>query len=247
MTHPDIELLNTVYPAVPAVDLPKSGGGLARFVDADDYLPLSGGTITGDLNVKHPDIEATLADNGISETTWPQNLCGFDKNDIKTSFFGEAVYPNGDIAAGIWAYNYDTSGNQVSSNNISVIAKKDGTKSYNVSNQAAFRAAIGCNPVAYTPTWSQYGTPPHWHCRVSNGICHFMYQGPASATPTNTLLCTFPAACRPSVQTWIPFVKGGGAYGVATVSESDGKLTVNLISSTTNTARLIIDASWPVA
>lgn len=51
MAHPDIELLNTVYPAVPAVDLPKSGGGLARFVDADDYLPLSGGTITGDLSV----------------------------------------------------------------------------------------------------------------------------------------------------------------------------------------------------
>lgn len=51
MTHPDIELLNTVYPDVPAVDLPKSGGGLARFVDADDYLPLTGGTITGDLTV----------------------------------------------------------------------------------------------------------------------------------------------------------------------------------------------------
>lgn len=51
MTHPDIELLNTIYPAVPAVDLPKSGGGLARFVDADDYLPLTGGTITGDLTV----------------------------------------------------------------------------------------------------------------------------------------------------------------------------------------------------
>ena len=51
MAHPDIELLNTVYPSVPAVDLPKSGGGLARFVDADDYLPLTGGTITGNLTV----------------------------------------------------------------------------------------------------------------------------------------------------------------------------------------------------
>lgn len=36
MAHPDIELLNTVYPSVPAVDLPKSGGGLARFVDIND-------------------------------------------------------------------------------------------------------------------------------------------------------------------------------------------------------------------
>lgn len=38
MAHPDIELLNTVYSAVPAVDLPKSGGGLARFVDEGDVM-----------------------------------------------------------------------------------------------------------------------------------------------------------------------------------------------------------------
>lgn len=36
MAHPDIELLNAVYSSVPAVDLPKSGGGLARFVDIND-------------------------------------------------------------------------------------------------------------------------------------------------------------------------------------------------------------------
>ena len=65
MTHPNIELLNTVYPAVPAVDLPKSGGGLARFVDADDYLPITGGTITGNLAVNGDvsfDGEATIAE-----------------------------------------------------------------------------------------------------------------------------------------------------------------------------------------
>lgn len=45
MTHPDIELLNTVYPAVPAVDLPKSGGGLARFVDIND-TQLAYGSLT---------------------------------------------------------------------------------------------------------------------------------------------------------------------------------------------------------
>ena len=74
MTHPDIELLNTVYPAVPAVDLPKSGGGLARFVDADDYLPLTGGTITGDLDVDG-DVSfndgVTIAD----PSAWRNALC----------------------------------------------------------------------------------------------------------------------------------------------------------------------------
>lgn len=50
MTHPDIELLNTVYPAVPAVDLPKSGGGLARFVDAEEVLHISKTRATGDFD-----------------------------------------------------------------------------------------------------------------------------------------------------------------------------------------------------
>ena len=44
MAHPDIELLNTVYSNVHAVDLPKSGGGLARFVDASE--PLAYGSLT---------------------------------------------------------------------------------------------------------------------------------------------------------------------------------------------------------
>lgn len=117
------------------------------------YLPLSGGTLTGNLNVKHSNIDAKLANNGISANTWPQDICGLDKNDAKTSFFGEAIYTGGDIAAGVWAYNYDTSGNQVSSNSLTVIAKKDGTKSYGVSDQAAFRTAIG---VSYSNATSLY-------------------------------------------------------------------------------------------
>ena len=37
---PDIELLGAVYPDVPAVDLPKAGGGTVRFyeINASDYV-----------------------------------------------------------------------------------------------------------------------------------------------------------------------------------------------------------------
>lgn len=42
MAHPDIELLNAVYPSVPAVDLPKSGGGFARFYDSPPVYTLLG-------------------------------------------------------------------------------------------------------------------------------------------------------------------------------------------------------------
>ena len=36
MAHPDISLMNAVYPAVPAIDLPINGGGTARFMDTTD-------------------------------------------------------------------------------------------------------------------------------------------------------------------------------------------------------------------
>lgn len=36
MAHPNIDLMGAVYPAVPAVTLPKSGGGTATFTDTFD-------------------------------------------------------------------------------------------------------------------------------------------------------------------------------------------------------------------
>lgn len=36
----NISLLGADYPDVPAVDLPITGGGTARFVDADDFTPV---------------------------------------------------------------------------------------------------------------------------------------------------------------------------------------------------------------
>ena len=44
----NISLLGADYPDVPAVDLPKTGGGTARFVDADDFTTYSTLTVQYD-------------------------------------------------------------------------------------------------------------------------------------------------------------------------------------------------------
>ena len=36
MAHPNIDLMGAVYPTVPAVVLPKEGGGTATFTDTSD-------------------------------------------------------------------------------------------------------------------------------------------------------------------------------------------------------------------
>ena len=43
----NISLLGADYPDVPAVDLPKTGGGTARFVDADDIPVIKTNSFTG--------------------------------------------------------------------------------------------------------------------------------------------------------------------------------------------------------
>ena len=111
MTHPDIELLNTVYHAVPAVDLPKSGGGLARFIDADDYLPLSGGTLTGDLEINDSNLylvnttaDITKNNNDVSANT--NAYCGMtDTNGEFYSYMGGYLYTDGGVQTRVAAHN----------------------------------------------------------------------------------------------------------------------------------------------
>lgn len=106
------------------------------------FLPLTGGTLTGNLMVKHSGVDASKADNGRTSTTWPADIQGADVGGRRTSFFGESVYANGDIAAGIFAYNFDTNGDQIGSNYLNVAIKKDGTKFYGLGDAGAFRNAL---------------------------------------------------------------------------------------------------------
>jgi len=111
------------------------------------YLPIAGGTLTGELNIRHNQIDNKQANNGISANTWPVDVQGIDKNGLSTSFFGEAIYTTGDVAAGIFSYNHDTTGAQVSTNYLMVGSRKDGTRYFTVGDKAAFLTALGIGTV----------------------------------------------------------------------------------------------------
>ena len=81
---------------------------------------------------------------------------------------------------------------------------------------------------------------------MEGGICHFFYQGAAKAHSANALLCTLPSGCRPSEQTFAPFVKNANAYGVVVI-QTTGRVEVSAISSTSASGRIYVNASWPVA
>lgn len=91
---PDIELLGATYPDVPAVDLPKSGGGTARFYDPDEILyaasPTSGGPATRTNALPYGVVDSTSTRTaltvtipGISELY--DGLCVLVKNNVAAS------------------------------------------------------------------------------------------------------------------------------------------------------------------
>lgn len=60
MAHPNIELMGAVYPTVPAVTLPKQGGGTATFTDTFD----TANATASDINVGSSAYVAGVLVNG---------------------------------------------------------------------------------------------------------------------------------------------------------------------------------------
>lgn len=117
------------------------------------YLPLSGGTVTGNITTKssantcfmaqHDYLDAKQANNGITETRWPTGAQVKDKNGLPIANFCTSVYTSGVVGASIYAYNYNTSGTQVGSGHINIKVDKSGNVTYDVTTPQAFRNAIG--------------------------------------------------------------------------------------------------------
>lgn len=135
------------YSSVPSYYLPDLSG---------TYVPKTGAyltnAMTGPIEIKNSNFDATEANNGVSSTIWPMNIGGNDANGKRVAFYGESIYANGDIANSIFAYNFDTSGNQVGSNYINVLVAKDGSQKYTLGSPAAFRTALGTDSVYYPLT-----------------------------------------------------------------------------------------------
>jgi len=115
------------------------------------FVKKTGDTMTGDLTInkgtpavytKGSGINAAAANNGSSSTQYG-GLYVYDKNGRAINYHGAVASSSGPITAEIVAYNYNTSGQQTGVNYIQATVAKDGTRSYTVSDPAAFRSAIG--------------------------------------------------------------------------------------------------------
>jgi hypothetical protein len=101
---PDIDLNGATYPDVPAVDLPKSGGGLARFYDPSeiDYAssPTSGGNadrtnamLFGSVDSTSTATACTATVAGLDELV--DGTCIYLRNHVVTSASGFTLNVNG--------------------------------------------------------------------------------------------------------------------------------------------------------
>lgn len=133
------------YPVACTYTLEKSVPSNAVFTDSsgNNKVPLAGGTMTGSLNAKFTGIDASKANNNVSSTQYPTT---FNIQDTAGRIIGRietAVYPSGTIALYGYVRNYNTSGTQVAQKGIGMYMDKSGNLTYNVSDPANFRSAIG--------------------------------------------------------------------------------------------------------
>lgn len=114
---PDIELMGATYPDVPAVDLPKSGGGNARFYDPSEIKyaasETSGGPATRTNGLPYGVVDGTSTATAftvtISEiTTLYDGLCILVKNNVIASKADCTLNVNG---LGAKRIHYNTASN----------------------------------------------------------------------------------------------------------------------------------------
>lgn len=114
---PDIELMGATYPDVPAVDLPKSGGGTSRFYDPSEIKyaasETSGGPATRTNGLPYGVVDGTSTATAftvtISEiTTLYDGLCILVKNNVVASKADCTLNVNG---LGAKRIHYNTAAN----------------------------------------------------------------------------------------------------------------------------------------
>ena len=121
---PDIELMGATYPDVPAVDLPKSGGGMARFYDPGEIKYASSATSGGSaLNTEG--IPFGAVDSTSTSTAFTATVAGITelkdgtvvmlKNGVVTSASGFTININGLGAKPV--YNNMATGNAITPTN----------------------------------------------------------------------------------------------------------------------------------
>lgn len=124
------------------------------------YLPLTGGTLTGDLILDRHHVDGKWnfdmkqANNGVSSTNWLGMATITDKNDLRAGYVGATVRTSGRIDTALFAYNYNSNGERAADANVfSVNQDKEGNNSYYVTSPAAFRDAISAASSSHTHSY----------------------------------------------------------------------------------------------
>ena len=119
----------------------------SRAYDSTAYLPLTGGTVTGDITIKKSGIDLSQANNGSSSTV--QENIWFSSNQGVDGVFQTNYLANGAVQVYMGCRNYGN-GAWTGWKGITVQQAKDGTLTYTVSEAAAFRTAISCAAASHT-------------------------------------------------------------------------------------------------
>ena len=127
----------------------QNGTAVSLSGHTHSYLPLSGGTMTGNFARKDSTHDLKQSNNGVSSTQWPGYSLK-DKNDYTYSGFYSSVGNDGKTGTGMWVYNRNSEGSQVSQGSIAIYADKSGNISYSVSNPSGFRSAISAAAASHT-------------------------------------------------------------------------------------------------
>lgn len=132
-----------------------------------DYLPLSGGTLTRELTMSGSAVamkgtNIDLAGDNPTSLTWSNSELRFrDNNNKRAGFINIARGTDGSTRLDIDAQcrKSDNSGDYY--NGITIIARRDGTKAYAVSDPASFRAAIGAGTSSFSGSYDDLTNKPN--------------------------------------------------------------------------------------
>ena len=89
-------------------------------------------------------VNAAQSNNGVSADVWHPAAKVLDSSGRRLTFVGSGIYSGGNVAACLFAYNFDSSGNQIGTNGLNIGVRKDGTHYYSLTDAQAFRDAIKC-------------------------------------------------------------------------------------------------------
>jgi len=202
----------------------------------------TGDTMSGALTVsyatpniiaKATNINVSLSNNNVSSTVWWGFPCRDTGNRTPAQFLGQAG-KDGSTGVGMWVYNFNTSGSQVSGAGFVMYMNKSGTVTYGVPNPANFRSAIGCAPSGYLKGWTSLGSTTGTTAKAITASSYTELLVVMAYSTSYRGSCFIPvAALSTTANEW--YCGGGGAGG----SSTSGRRAVFKATTTAITPVLI--------